>query len=83
MNKKIIGISCGETHTLCLTESGHLYSFGGNTCGQLGQFMNESDKKKKNKIEDITFPKITNSLESNQYSFMSSTDSPPGSPKDK
>ena len=35
-NKKIVAISCGETHTLCLTDSGHLYSFGGNTCGQLG-----------------------------------------------
>jgi alpha-tubulin suppressor-like RCC1 family protein len=32
-NKKIVAISCGETHTLCLTDSGHLYSFGGNTCG--------------------------------------------------
>ncbi len=38
MNKKIVAISCGETHTLALTDSGHLYSFGGNTCGQLGQF---------------------------------------------
>lgn len=37
-NKKIIDISCGELHTLSLTESGTLYSFGGNTCGQLGQF---------------------------------------------
>ena len=36
INKKIVAISCGETHTLCLTDSGHLYSFGGNTCGQLG-----------------------------------------------
>ena len=27
-NKKIIAISCGETHTLALTDSGHLYSFG-------------------------------------------------------
>ena len=37
-NKKIVAISCGETHTLSLTDSGHLYSFGGNTCGQLGQY---------------------------------------------
>lgn len=35
-NKKIVAISCGETHTLALTESGHLYSFGANGCGQLG-----------------------------------------------
>jgi len=35
-NKKIIDVSCGELHTLALTETGTLYSFGGNTCGQLG-----------------------------------------------
>ena len=35
-NKKIIAISCGETHTLALTDNGHLYSFGANGCGQLG-----------------------------------------------
>lgn len=33
LNKKIVAISCGETHTLCLTDTGHLYSFGGNSCG--------------------------------------------------
>jgi hypothetical protein len=48
-----------------LTDGGHLYSFGGNTCGQLGQFLKELDKKKKKGYEEITFPKITNSLESN------------------
>ena len=36
LNKKITAISCEETHTLCLTDTGHLYSIGGNTCGQLG-----------------------------------------------
>ena len=32
-NKKIVAISCGETHTMALTDSGHLYSFGANGCG--------------------------------------------------
>jgi len=32
-NKKVVAISCGETHTLALTDSGHLYSFGANGCG--------------------------------------------------
>ena len=59
-NKKIIAISCGETHTLALTDSGHLYSFGANGCGQLGQFQNEYDKKRRGSYEDIAFPKITN-----------------------
>lgn len=29
-------ISCGEAHTLCLTDEGHIYSFGASSCGQLG-----------------------------------------------
>jgi len=78
-NKKIVAVSCGETHTLTLTESGHLYSFGGNTCGQLGQFMKEMDKSRRKSFEDITFPKVVNSMESNQYSFVS--DSSPGTRK--
>ena len=68
-NKKIIAISCGETHTLALTDSGHLYSFGANGCGQLGQFQNEFDKKRRGSYEDIAFPKITNNEQ--QHSFMS------------
>ena len=73
MNKKIVAISCGETHTLALTDSGHLYSFGGNTCGQLGQFnpspfgisgdgtqgSSQGDKKRNTSIDEfqIVFPK--------------------------
>ncbi len=75
LNKKIVAVSCGETHTLALTESGHLYSFGGNTCGQLGQYVKDSKKN----AEEIVFPK--NPLESNPYSFISSNDSPPDTRK--
>ena len=32
-NKRIIGISCGEAHSLVLADSGHLYSFGAYGCG--------------------------------------------------
>ncbi|CDW71651.1 e3 ubiquitin-protein ligase herc2 [Stylonychia lemnae] len=80
LNKKIVAISCGETHTLALTEGGHLYSFGGNTCGQLGQYVKEQEKgRRKRSFEDIVFPK--NSIDSNPYSFMSnSNDSPPDTP---
>lgn len=28
--------SCGFIHTVCLSDSGNIYSFGGNDCGQLG-----------------------------------------------
>lgn len=35
--KNIIAVSCGEAHTLVLDENGMVYSFGANSCGQLGQ----------------------------------------------
>jgi alpha-tubulin suppressor-like RCC1 family protein len=73
-NKKIVAISCGETHTLALTDSGHLYSFGANGCGQLGQFQNEYDRKRRGSFEDIVFPKIQNGFD-NSYSFLSGFES--------
>lgn len=71
-NKKIVAISCGETHTMALTDSGHLYSFGANGCGQLGQYQNEYDRKRRESYEEITFPKITND---HGVSFMSGFES--------
>ena len=35
-------ISCGDNHTICLNESGEVYSFGRNDNGQLGLGNNES-----------------------------------------
>ena len=70
-NKKIVAISCGETHTLALTDTGHLYSFGANGCGQLGQFVCEFEKRRKESFEDVPLPKLTNLLVGDQYSFMS------------
>ena len=72
-NKKVVAISCGETHTLALTESGHLYSFGANGCGQLGQFLCEYEKRRRDSFEEIVLPKI--STHGDQYSFMSGADS--------
>jgi hypothetical protein len=73
-NKKVVAISCGETHTLALTDSGHLYSFGANGCGQLGQFLCEYEKRRRDSFEDIVLPKISN-MNGDQYSFMSGADS--------
>lgn len=53
VNKKIVAISCGETHTVCLTDSGHLYSFGGNTCGQLGQYCGETSTNSTRKEDSL------------------------------
>ena len=36
-NEKIISAACGSSHTLILTESGDVYSFGSNTHQQLGR----------------------------------------------
>jgi len=33
---KIVDTACGDVHTLALTDTGHLYSFGGGSYGQLG-----------------------------------------------
>lgn len=33
---KAEAVSCGEAHALCVTQSGRLYAWGQNSCGQLG-----------------------------------------------
>lgn len=51
-----MAISCGEAHTLVLTETGHLYSFGADSCGQLGLAFREPDKAE---VDELQFPKTT------------------------
>jgi alpha-tubulin suppressor-like RCC1 family protein len=34
---RVVGVSCGRRHTLCVTESGLAYVWGANEAGQLGQ----------------------------------------------
>ena len=82
-NKKIVSISCGETHTLALTDGGHLYSFGANGCGQLGQFQNEYDRRRRSSFEEIIFPKIQIGFDGGN-SFLSGfdTSSVNSSPRD-
>ena len=57
INKKVVAISCGETHSLALTDGGHLYTFGANGCGQLGQFLCEYEKRRRDSFEDIQIPR--------------------------
>jgi hypothetical protein len=51
-----------------------LYSFGSNICGQLGQFVSDYEKKRRDSFEEINFQKLANSLDKS-YSFMSNFDS--------
>ena len=39
---KIIQVSCGFKHTVCLSEKGRVYSWGNNTFGQLGHESNSN-----------------------------------------
>jgi hypothetical protein len=41
-DEKVVMISCGSHHSMALTESGHVFSWGLNTCGQLGLDSNEN-----------------------------------------
>ena len=42
LEKKVISdLKCGEAHSLVLTENGHVYGIGANSCGQLGQYYRE------------------------------------------
>ena len=40
-NSKIISISCGREHTLCLDQNGKIWVFGVNTNGELGIGQNK------------------------------------------
>jgi RCC1 and BTB domain-containing protein len=41
-DEKVVMISCGSHHSMALTESGHVFSWGLNACGQLGLDSNEN-----------------------------------------
>jgi len=41
INQRISSVSCGSSHTVCVTASGCAISFGGNECGQLGHSVDK------------------------------------------
>lgn len=51
-------VSCGDTHTLVVTDAGVLYSFGRNQNGQLGLGM----------AEDVLTPQVVTALSGHQVS---------------
>jgi hypothetical protein len=52
-DKRVVACSCGDTHTLCVTSDGLLYSFGRNSNGQLGN----------GRTDDNTTPAVVEALQ--------------------
>ena len=44
-DKKVVQIACGQSHSLCLTSEGQVYSWGANGQGQLGLGQGTRDQK--------------------------------------
>lgn len=59
--KQIVQIACGHYHSLALTNSGELYSFGSNLYGQLGLGF---------ECEKVTKPTLVKSLIGIPIAFM-------------
>jgi alpha-tubulin suppressor-like RCC1 family protein len=59
-NEKIVMISCGFVYSMALTESGRVYSWGDNSCGQsgIGNTQN-SNKPKLIELNDVLIQKIS------------------------
>ena len=57
-NMKVISVACGEAHTLVLVEGGMVYSFGGNSTGQLGypEIEEEKNKRINTRNQNDSFP---------------------------
>jgi len=74
LDEKVKGISCGSHHSMMLTESGHVYSWGDNLYGQLGMKigMKSSNIPKQIKLRGVKIAKI--SCGSN-HSLLLSSDS--------
>lgn len=69
--KKIVEISCGEAHSLVLTEKGHVFGIGANSCGQLGQCYTEM---KASEAEEI-FAAKSNDIASQSFGTYLETSS--------
>jgi hypothetical protein len=52
-------ISCGERHSLALTESGRVFGWGDNDCGQLGDDIGNSSEPIIIELNDFKTKKIS------------------------
>jgi RCC1 and BTB domain-containing protein len=65
-DEKVIAISCGLNHSMALTESGRVYSWGNNECGQLGFEYNEGlIDEYKEKFKGTNSPKLVEVKDNN------------------
>jgi tRNA A-37 threonylcarbamoyl transferase component Bud32 len=58
-NEKIVMISCGELHSLALTESGRVFGWGDNLFGQLGVDVEDSSEPIIIELNDLKIQKIS------------------------
>jgi hypothetical protein len=58
-NDKVVIISCGERHSLALTESGRVFGWGSNTWGQLGVNVRHSSEHIIIELNDLKIKKIS------------------------
>jgi alpha-tubulin suppressor-like RCC1 family protein len=60
--KVITAVSCGEAHTLTLTDKGCVYSFGASNCGQLGlksEFLHaRTQRRSQNESKLVSYQEI-------------------------
>jgi alpha-tubulin suppressor-like RCC1 family protein len=59
-DEKIVMISCGEWHSMALTESGYVFSWGLNSSGQMG--IEETNKANKEFISKPTIVSLNNEI---------------------
>jgi hypothetical protein len=58
-NERIVMISCGYRHSLALTESGRVFGWGDNECGQLGVDVYRSSEPTIIELNDLKIQKIS------------------------
>ena len=61
--KSVIGVACGDTHTIAMTSDGSLYGFGRNQNGQLG-LGNSTDAVQPVLIQAMKVPRHRSTLKS-------------------
>ena len=73
--KVVVAIAAGLSHSVAVTEEGHLYTWGSNENGQLGHYHPNNVKHKKKKTKNLSTSFSTNSNSNNNNSNNNSNSS--------